>query len=37
MDRLKIKIELLKRGIKQTDIARRLGVSDALVSLVISG
>ena len=37
MDAVQIKIELLKRGIKQADIARRLGVSRSAVSHVISG
>jgi len=37
MDTVQIKIELLKRGIKQVDIARALGVSRSVVSHVIAG
>ncbi len=37
MDPVTIKIELLKRGIKQVDIARDLGVSRSLVCHVING
>lgn len=37
MNELQIKVELLRRGIKQREIARATGKSDAAVSMVISG